>query len=98
MERSGRQLRRVVSVFWNLTSSDTNEKIQALEMEVVPEYAVHHGKISSNPALFARIKAVVDGGENLKGEEKQLLDETYQSFVRAGAELTDTDREASQCD
>ena len=93
MERSGRQLRRVVSVFWNLTSSDTNEKIQALEMEVVPEYAVHHGKISSNPALFARIKAVVDGGENLKGEEKQLLDETYQSFVRAGAELTDTNRE-----
>ena len=93
MERSGSQLRRVVSVFSNLTSSDTNEEIQALEMEVVPEYAVHKGKISSNPALFARIKAVVEACENLKGEEKQLLDETYQSFVRAGAELTDTDRE-----
>ncbi len=93
MERSGSQLRRVVSVFWNLTSSDTNDELQSLEMEVVPEYTAHFGKITSNPALFERIKTVLNGDEVFEGEKKQLLDETYRSFVRAGAELENVDRE-----
>jgi len=76
-----------------MTSSDTTDEIQALEQAVVPEYTVHHSSIASNPVLFARIKAVVDGEETLQAEQRQLLSEIYQSFVRAGAELPEAGRE-----
>lgn len=92
LEVSGSQLDRVVAVFWNLTSSNTNEDIQALEMEVVPEYTAHHNRITSNVKLFERIKSVVEGEQILQAEQLQLLDETYKRFVRAGAELNDSER------
>lgn len=93
LERTGALLDRVGAVFWNLTSSDTNDEIQALEMSLSPRLAAHNSKIYSNPALFKSIKAVVDGEETLQSEQLQLLNETYQSFVRAGAELNDNQRQ-----
>lgn len=92
LERSGELLRRAFNVFWNMASSDTTEELQALEREVEPAYAVHQGRITSDPDLFKRIKAVVEGSEALAAEQRQLLDETFKDFVRAGAELPDGDR------
>ena len=92
MERSGAQLARVVSVFFNLTSSDSTDDIQSLEMEIMPEYASHYSRVRSNHELFARVKAVYEGSESLDPEEQQLLSETYRSFVRAGADLDDEGR------
>jgi peptidyl-dipeptidase Dcp len=92
LERSGGLLRRVLNVFWNMTSSDTTRELQALERQVEPEYAVHQSRITSHPGLFQRIKAVMDGPEALDPEQRQLLKETYKEFVRAGAELPDDDR------
>ena len=93
LERSGELLSRVGAVFWNMTSSDTDEQLQELELEIQPRYANHTSQIYSNPALFARVKQVVDGEETLQAEQLQLLNETYQLFVRAGAELSETGRE-----
>ena len=93
LERTGALLDRVGAVFWNLTSSDTDDELQALEMSLSPRLAAHNSKIYSNPALFKRIKAVVDGEETLQSEQIQLLNETYQSFVRAGAELDEGQRQ-----
>ena len=87
LERSGAQLRRVSAVFFNLTSSDTTPDLQALELSIVPEYTAHHNRITSNTALFDRVRAVKEGDETLAGEQLRLLNETYRSFVRAGAEL-----------
>ena len=92
LERSGALLRRVFRVFWNMASTDTSEELQALEREVEPEYAVHQGRITSDPGLFKRIRAVVDGPETLDAEQSQLLQKTYNNFLRAGAELSDKDR------
>ena len=92
LERSGGLLRRVFNVFWNMTSSDTTPELQALERQVEPEYALHQGRITSHPGRFQRIKAVMDGPEALDQEQRQLLNETYKDFVRAGAELPDDDR------
>ena len=92
LERSGEQLRRVVAVFFNLTSSDTSEDLQALELKIMPEYTAHRNRITSNSELFARVKAVSEGSETLTAEQLQLLNETCRSFVRAGAELGDEDR------
>ena len=87
LEKSGRDLQRVAAVFFNLTSSDTTDEMQQLELEIMPEYTAHYNRISSNAALFARIRAVVEGKETLQAEQLQLLNETYRSFVRNGAEL-----------
>ena len=92
LEKSGGQLSRVESVFFNLTSSDTSEDLQELELEIMPEYTAHHNRITSNDDLFARIKVVYESHEGLNTEERQLLNETYRVFVRAGAELNNEDR------
>ncbi|MEN9711005.1 MAG: hypothetical protein RL441_997, partial [Actinomycetota bacterium] len=53
MERSGRTLYRVAVVFFNKSSSDTNDTIDAIEAEIAPKLAVHTDSIYLNPALFA---------------------------------------------
>ena len=92
LEKSGGQLSRVESVFFNLASSDTSEDLQELELEIMPEYTAHHNRITSNNDLFARIKVVHGSHERLNAEQLRLLDETYRLFVRAGAELDNQDR------
>ena len=51
MERSGGLLDRVSKVFWNLTSSDTSNKLQALELKLSPRVAAHNSQIYSDPKL-----------------------------------------------
>ena len=92
LERSGGLLRRVLNAFWNLTSSDTTDELQALEREVTPEYAAHQGRIASNPELFKRVELVVEAQESLEADQSRLLDKTYKNFVRAGAKLGEPDR------
>ena len=92
LETSGKTLGRVAAVFWNLTSSDTSDEMQQLEMEVVPQHTAHFNRITSNQALFERVKAVVEGEETLQAEQLQLLNETHRRFLRAGADLEESAR------
>ena len=55
LERSGALLRRVLPVFANASSADTNEAIDALEAELAPRLAAHRDAIRLDPRLFARI-------------------------------------------
>ncbi|TDG11888.1 M3 family peptidase [Seongchinamella unica] len=87
LERSGALLDRVMSVFSNLVSSDTNEELQALELEFSPRAALHESHIYTNTTLFERIRAVRGSAAELEEEQGQLLDNTYRHFVRAGAQL-----------
>jgi peptidyl-dipeptidase Dcp len=92
LERAGSLLKRVEAVFSNLTSAHTNDALEALDLEISPQYAVHQGRIFSNPELFARVRAVEQVAESLEPEQQQLLQETHKAFVRAGAELDDAAR------
>ncbi len=91
-ERSGSILNRVGGVFFNLTSSHTNDDIQTLQRELSPEYARHNAAIYTNEAFFLRIAAIRDGNEVLNPEQKQLVELFYTRFVRAGAALSPADR------
>lgn len=98
LERSGALLNRVDAVFWNLASSDTDEEMQGLERDISGEETQHHNGIYANAALFARIEAVKVQANSLQanslqGEQAQLLAETYRSFVRRGAQLSETDKQ-----
>ncbi|HJW71574.1 MAG TPA: M3 family metallopeptidase [Geothrix sp.] len=90
LDLSGQFLDRVGSVFFNLTSAETNPKLQAVNREVMPLMAAHRDDIQLNAKLFSRVKAVWDARATLKldPDQARLLERTYKGFVRSGAALT----------
>ncbi|MBN2172607.1 MAG: M3 family metallopeptidase [Bacteroidales bacterium] len=95
MDRSGQLLTRVSNVFYNLTSANTNDSIQAISKEIAPLLSAHKDNISLNVKLFERVKSVYEQKEalDLDAEQSMLLDKTYKNFVRGGANLPDDKKE-----
>jgi peptidyl-dipeptidase Dcp len=94
LERSGQLLSRMLQVFYNKSSSDTNDAIDAIEEEIAPKLATHQDAVRLNPALFSRIKELFNKRDslNLNGEDLWLLERYYRDFIYAGAHLTDSER------
>jgi peptidyl-dipeptidase Dcp len=94
MEKSGVMLSRAQRVFSNLTGTDTNPQLQALQVEMSPLFAAHSDNILLNPALFARVKELHDKMDQLglNEEQQQLLKSVHRRFVRAGAQLTEAQK------
>lgn len=94
LEKSGRLLDRVSSVFSNLNASNTNPEILKIASEMAPKRSAHRDAILLDPVLFARLDAVYQKRAALKldPESLQLLERTYTEFVRAGAKLSDADK------
>ena len=87
-EESGKMLDRVSRVFFALVDADKTSEISETEKKVMPMLTELENEIMFNQQLFARIKQVYDRDyENLQGEDKKLLEETYKDFVRKGALL-----------
>jgi len=95
MEKGGRTLTRVATVFFALSSANTNDDIKALRTEIAPKLSAHSDEILLNPKLFARVKAIHDQLPALKldSESERLVKESYKDFVGAGAELSDQDKQ-----
>jgi peptidyl-dipeptidase Dcp len=89
LERSGRLLTRVGHVFNNLTSSATNDALDAIDRDYAPKLAAHHTGILLDAGLFARVAAVYEARESLALERDQLrlAEHCYLRFVRSGARL-----------
>ncbi len=90
MERSGDLLNSMLIVFYNKSSSDTNDTLQEIEAEIAPRLAAHMDSIRLNPELFARIQelAAKRGSLGLDAESDWLLTKYQKDFKFAGAELT----------
>jgi peptidyl-dipeptidase Dcp len=95
LERTGRLLDRVETTFSNLNSCNTNPAMQKIETEMAPKLAAHRDAIHLNGKLFARIKELYDNRDRLglDPESAYLLERYYKDFVRAGAKLSDPDKE-----
>ncbi len=95
LDRSGEFLSKVTSVFSNLSSAETNDQLQAINREVAPMLSSLRDDIRLNPALFIRIKTLREqrASLSLKPEQQRLLEETYRSFVRGGANLDPAQKE-----
>ena len=82
-------LERVSSVFFNLLSAETNDEMDALAQKLQPILTQHANDVRLNPKLFERVKHVHRHHRHLTPEEKMLLDNCYDGFVRSGALLDD---------
>ena len=95
MERSGRLLDRVATVFFGLSSAHTNDAMDAVRSEVAPKLAAHTDAILLNGDLFARVRTLYEERDalDLDAEARRLVAEYYTDFVRAGARLDDAQKE-----
>ena len=82
-------LDRTSTVFFNLLSAETNDDLDALAQKMSPILTKHANDIRLNERLFERIKYVHRHHRRLTPEEKMLLDNCYDGFVRSGALLND---------
>jgi peptidyl-dipeptidase Dcp len=91
LERTGKTLTKVRSVFNALNSAHADDVIKETAKTFAPEYAAHRDNISLNKALFDRVLTVFEQRDTLEltGEQQRLLEETHKQFVRSGANLED---------
>ena len=89
MERAGRTLDRVGTVYGIYSSTLNDDAVQAVEREMAPKLAAFSDQITQNAQLFARIAKVYDARETsgLTPEQQRLTWVYYTNFVRAGAKL-----------
>ncbi len=95
LERSGALLDRVTTIFGNLLSAETNDEMQAIAERVMPQLSKHSNDITLRDELFQRIKYVYDhtDKEPLGNEQRMLLQNTYDGFIRSGANLDEAGKE-----
>ncbi|MEO8059603.1 MAG: M3 family metallopeptidase [Burkholderiales bacterium] len=89
LDRSGRLLDRIESLFYNLTSSETSPALQAVQLRVAPVLAAHASAISMHATLFERIDALHEERAilGLTPEQRRVLERFHADFVRDGARL-----------
>ena len=95
MEKTGALLNRSAAVFGNLAGANTNPAMQAIQAQMAPKFSAHQDAILLDGKLFARVKALYDSRESLglDAESLRLLERHHTDFVRAGANLSDADKE-----
>ncbi len=89
LEKSGRLIEKVASVFYNLTGAHTNEALQAIEREMAPKLAAHDTAIMLNSKIFKRVEELYERRDalTLTDEQRRVLELRYKWLVRAGAKL-----------
>ena len=96
MEQGGRTLDKVANIFYNLMEADTNDEMQALAEKISPMMTEFSMYVSLNEGLFKKVKAVYEKRAELGLEPDQLklLEDSYKSFARNGANLNEEDKAA----
>lgn len=94
LERSGRTLGRTTSVLFALVSADTNDTREALRSEFAPRLAAHRDAIMLNSELFERVAALYEQRDSLglDAEGVRLIERYHTDFVRAGAQLSESEK------
>jgi len=95
MELSGELLNRVATVFYALTSANTNDEMEKIRVEIAPKLSAHNDKILLNPKLFKKVEEIYNerGSFNLDDESILLVEKYYRDFVRSGSNLSTEQKE-----
>jgi peptidyl-dipeptidase Dcp len=89
LERGGRLLDKVSSLFFVLAGAHTSDEIEAVERDISPVLARHWNALYLNRALFKRIGDLYARRDSLSltAEQARVLERYRTRFVRAGAAL-----------
>ena len=93
LEQSTYDLKRLEHLLFNLNLAETNASMQSVARDISPLLTDFQNDITLDPLLFDKIKHVMEKHADLSTEQKQLLRETYKSFIRNGSGLSGDDRE-----
>lgn len=90
LDNSSPMLNRVSAVFFNMTEAETTDSLTELSIKLAPILSEHSDNILLNQELFKKVDAVYQQKDalHLTTEQQRLLDKTYKSFVRSGANLS----------
>ncbi len=94
LEISGRLLDRVTTTFFSLSAADTNDAMNDIRSQIAPRLAAHSDQILLNDALFQRVRRLYEQRASLAvdAESQRLIEKYYTDFVRAGAQLSDSEK------
>lgn len=93
LDEAGGRLNDAAGIFYNLMEADTNDQMQDIAEKVSPMMTEYSMYVSLNEPLFARVKAVHESADGLEPDQARLLEKTWKSFVRSGANLGAEDKE-----
>ena len=95
LERAGSMLNRVLGVFYPMLSANADDALMAVSSRMAPILSTHFNNITLNEQLWQRVKHVHDHFDASRHdvEDQMLMRETYDGFVRSGANLQGEDRE-----
>ena len=95
LERAGSMLNRVLGVFYPMLSCNADDEMLAVSERMAPVLSEHFNSITLNERLWQRVKSVHDrfDEEKYDAEDRMLMRETYDGFVRSGANLVGEDRD-----
>lgn len=95
LERSGKLLETVASVFFNVLSAEANDEMMEISQRISPKLSECTNNMYLNENLFGRVKSIYDqrGSLNLSIEDAKLLEDTYEAFKEQGATLNKEDKE-----
>lgn len=95
LENVGKDLNRVLNVFYPLLSANSDDEMMAQSLEIGAKLSDYSTSIVLNQKLWDRVKAVYDERSRLKldKEDSMLLQNTYDMFALSGANLQGKDRE-----
>ena len=95
LEESGRTLNNVASIFYNILEADTNDELQKIAETISPMMTEFSMYVSLNEPLFQKVKAVYEKRAelNLEPDQAKLLEDSFKSFAKNGANLSPEDKE-----
>ena len=95
LERAGATLNRVLGVFYPMLSANADDALMEVSNRMAPVLSEHFNSITLNEQLWQRVKRVHDHFDATKHDEEDcmLMRETYDGFIRSGANLQGTDRD-----
>jgi peptidyl-dipeptidase Dcp len=87
-------LDRITSIFFNINAAETSKEIQDIAVTLSPELSELKNYILLNDKLYKKVKTVYNltNKNSLSNEENTLLENTYKSFLRNGANLSNKDK------
>lgn len=89
LERSGRLMDDILTIFFALHNAETSDEMDVIAERIQVKAVEYSNDIYLDPVLFERVRTVYDNRASLclDTEDAKLLEETYKSFVRGGADL-----------